>query len=718
MLSKKIKIILVACLVLFASLVSPVFSSKTAYADDEDDADKPSAVNYESIDEQDKEGNTDEIEKTCRDNSRMGWLTCTILLTLTEIPGQLFGLVDDFLQIKPTEVFVTTSSGSNVSYEIWNQFRNIANIIIVVILLIVIFSQITGVGIDNYGIKKLLPKLIAMAIFINLSYIICQLAVDFSNIVGSSLAQIFSTWSSDIFKNQIADDIRTINIVLIIITIIKNTNPMALGPLSVIIILLLLATVVCIGIIWISLGLRNMLVIVFTVVSPVAFALYILPNTQSIFKNWWKVFQACLLIFPICGALYGASLLIQALTFTSDDISFGAALFALVAPVIPFLFIPKLLKAAIAGLGALGATIQSVTSAPKRAASAGVRAAKKTDTYKDFRSNVNRKMQEGRANAAISRLESKESKGKLSESGRRKLARMYETKDQFRREDNAARTILAEQKYAGKSQKEMQDLWRAAYNGNTSDLAALTNVMNSNWGSGAAKFMATTIGESDVASSATLQGSLRTLRNTMRENSGFATNMAKSSDAFDMISNGGLDKNGNAQNLQYFTQNQQIATSNKDIASQHTAAIKRLADEGRITPQMAEEIINDEKIWPTLDDDKRIVFKAIAQKTGANAEFKFKQDNDQGDIFKGLAKDYDEALRQKSQEAQKAAENAQRSMQYSQQQFQDSIEGTLEGINQALRQRPTSTNGGIQIGTTGELNQEIERHRNNPPRNQ
>ncbi len=679
MLSKKIKIITAVCSILFASFLSPIFNISSVYADDESRIE--SALSGKS-----DEDKLDEIEEECENAGIRGlsWVICPILLNLTELPSAMFELIDGFLQINPEEVFVT-SNGSNVSYETWELFRNIANVIIVIVLLIVIFSQVTGMGIDNYGIKKLLPKIIIMAVLINLSYIICQLAVDISNVVGVGLEQIFAKASEQIFQNEISKNIKTIEIVFLIFSSTAGVvalNPVLMAPYAIIISLLLIAAVVCIGIITVSLGMRDMLVIVFTIISPIAFALYILPNTQTIFKNWWKVFKACLLIFPICGALYGASLLIQAITFNSDNISFGAALFALVAPVIPFLFIPKLLKSAISGLGALGATIQSVTSAPKRAASAGVRAAKKSDAYKDFRSNVNRKMQEGRANAAISRLEGKESKGKLSESGRRKLARMYETKDQFRREDNAARTILAEQKYAGKSQKEMQDLWRAAYNGNTSDLAALTNVMNSNWGSGAAKFMAETISGSDIASNATLQGSLRTLRNTMRENSGFATNMAKSADAFDMISNGGLDKNGKAQNLKYFTENQQIATSNKDIAAQHTAAIKRLADEERITPQMAEEIINDEKIWPTLDDDKRTVFKAIAQKKGANAQFKFEQDNSQGDIFKGLAKDYDEELRIRQINARKSAESAARQMQESQANFTSAI----NDLNSELRQ--------------------------------
>ena len=71
-------------------------------------------------------------------------------------------------------MFTTDSvSAQNVPYEGWNTFRDIANVIFVILLMVVIFSQLTGVGIDNYGIKKILPKLIIAAILINLSYLIC-----------------------------------------------------------------------------------------------------------------------------------------------------------------------------------------------------------------------------------------------------------------------------------------------------------------------------------------------------------------------------------------------------------------------------------------------------------------------------------------------------------------------------------------------------------------
>ncbi len=53
-----------------------------------------------------------------------------------------------------------------------------------ILLVIVILSQVTGMYLSNYGIKKVLPRLIITIILVNLSYIACIIMVDLSNVVG------------------------------------------------------------------------------------------------------------------------------------------------------------------------------------------------------------------------------------------------------------------------------------------------------------------------------------------------------------------------------------------------------------------------------------------------------------------------------------------------------------------------------------------------------
>ena len=85
---------------------------------------------------------------------------------------------------------------------VWTYLRNITNIIFVIFFLIVIYSQITGIGISNYGIKRTLPRIIIAAILVNLSYLICILAVDVSNILGVGFRGIFESIQADAIANS------------------------------------------------------------------------------------------------------------------------------------------------------------------------------------------------------------------------------------------------------------------------------------------------------------------------------------------------------------------------------------------------------------------------------------------------------------------------------------------------------------------------------------
>ncbi|MDO5452006.1 MAG: hypothetical protein Q4F56_02870, partial [Candidatus Saccharibacteria bacterium] len=125
----------------------------------------------------------------CKDSlGAIGWLVCPTTGAIAGAVDFLYGLIQDILVINP----ISAEDGSPI-YEIWKYCLGVANIVFIIFLLVVIYSQITGVGISNYGIKKALPKLIVVAILVNLSFLICAIAVDVSNIIGSSLRGVFDS---------------------------------------------------------------------------------------------------------------------------------------------------------------------------------------------------------------------------------------------------------------------------------------------------------------------------------------------------------------------------------------------------------------------------------------------------------------------------------------------------------------------------------------------
>jgi hypothetical protein len=169
-----------------------------------------------------------------------------------------------------------------------------ANIGFIIFFIFVIFSQLTGVGIDNYGIKKVLPKLIVGAILINLSYVICQLCVDLSNILGYGIKSIFEGLSPSIDSITVSQEgasgtcnthsvAGTFILLIGIIAAITAAAILALGPhILVPVFLGLISIIIAIIFCFILLAVRKAFAVLLVIISPLAFMCYILPNTKSL----------------------------------------------------------------------------------------------------------------------------------------------------------------------------------------------------------------------------------------------------------------------------------------------------------------------------------------------------------------------------------------------------------------------------------------------------
>lgn len=274
-------------------------------------------------------------------------------------------------------------SGNDSLRNSWSFFRDIANIIFVILLAAVLFSQFTGFGISNYGIKKILPRLIIMVILVNISFIICQLAVDVSNLLGHAFYDTFKYFSGD------SDNLgRMIGDVLegeggLFSTVGSNTKTyhpsgaatvlsiagvaIAVGTWDTWIIPLLIAIIgfiVSVVFFAILLSVRQAGIIVLIALTPVAVVCYSLPNTKTIFDKWFKLFSSLLMVFPIAGLLMGGGIWASNLMLDTgggrSDAGLGGFFFALTAmllQVIPFFFVPTLVKNSLAAAGQLGAKI-------------------------------------------------------------------------------------------------------------------------------------------------------------------------------------------------------------------------------------------------------------------------------------------------------------------------------------------------------------------------
>lgn len=578
----------------------------------------------------------------------MQWVLCPTLNNTTYTATWIDNLSQELLEVKADRY--NTSSGTHT---VWGTIRNIANVLMIVFLLIVIFSQLTGYGIDNYGIKKMLPRLIMMAIIVNLSYYICAIAIDLSNIAGTGLRDMFGSIGSSISSDSGVGGGGFLTSTLMGIFGAAATGGgaavgaassavalgIAIGPALVIaLIVLVLVVIVAVAILWLMLGAREVIVITCIILSPLAFACFILPNTQNLFKKWWELFKAAIIIFPICGLVSGISAMLRGLEGTDPGVlGVAGSMILMVLPYLVFFLLPMLLKNAIAALGKVGGALTSIGNTVRNGGRAigqgAMRGVQNTEAYKNRQTEAARRRQSESSQRTIDKLEAlkkqrEEAGGQLTDTETRRLARAHETQRRLGLEDQAARTILTERDYAGKSLDNLVEDWNTAFDGGDVDrMNALTNVIVSRHGPGGVSSIASRLADKEIFDSNgdfvvrpdgtnAMEQSFTALQANMMQNSALAGAMQnKASDVFQMVSGGGY-VDGKRQNVSAHAAHNGISTQMKDWATQSNGTIQRAAANGGFDAKMARDLLNstDPAIQSGIqsDKDKRATLEAIA----------------------------------------------------------------------------------------------------------
>lgn len=304
------------------------------------------------------EGDGEEEKNSCGIDG-IGWLVCPVMNFVAGINDAAYSAISGFLDIKPAILSDGNNSGAKQG---WDFFRNIANAIFAVIFLWIIFSQISNVGVSNYGIKKILPRLIIGALLVNLSYYLCQIFVDLSNILGHTLKDALESGAGEIGANSEATGLGSEIIAKILgltgaglfIALAVGLPTLAAGFLAIMTVFIILVV-------------RQAGIILLIAMSPIAFAAWLLPNTEDLFKKWMKMFRGLLLVFPIISLLYGAGKLAGAVlasnaTVDPNNPDETMQLVALAATTMPLIATPFVLQNSLSSLGSIGAKIGKMSA--------------------------------------------------------------------------------------------------------------------------------------------------------------------------------------------------------------------------------------------------------------------------------------------------------------------------------------------------------------------
>lgn len=375
-----------------------------------------------------EDGTTCAVEK-------IGWFVCPIVESSAKIGDNMFSfLADNFLQTEPALISNGDGNGTKTA---WELARNTANILFIIVFIIVIYSQITSTGLSNYGIKRMMPRLIIVAIAMNLSYLICQLVVDLTNTLGYAIMDWLVSLSHTVFSQSVmpvhtpgtpnTTDVSLLGTIATV-AIAGAAVWLLIGPL-IGTIGLIVAT--CIAVVVILL-LRKTFIILLVVVSPLAFVAYLLPNTERLFSKWLNMFWKLLLVFPIVAMLMGGGQLASAIILASghsagygqsaaykakdepcvyldpamkdekcEDGEGPGIMLALVAAgvaVAPLLAVFAVMKGALAAAGAIGGKIAQGVQKGSSGSVSGAQKAYKNSTLGKGRA-YNKKVREGNIKA-------------------------------------------------------------------------------------------------------------------------------------------------------------------------------------------------------------------------------------------------------------------------------------------------------------------------------
>ena len=286
---------------------------------------------------------------TSCDVEGIGWIICPVSNWLADGIDFMYSALQEFLKTKPLE---TTNQNSGI-YLAWVIMRNISNVAFIVAFLVIIYSQLTSVGISNYGVKKMLPRLVIAAVLVNLSFTFCAVLLDLSNVTGYAFQDAFMgikntistvgentgvgwTWSEVIV--MILSNGALAGGVVATVAMGAELLPLALSALVGIGLVLLLVLLI--------MAARQALIVILIIISPLAFVCYLLPGTEKWFKKWRDLFFTMLVFFPAFAVIFGGAqlagiIIIQNATGANGGIM---QILGMVVQVIPLALTPIILK--------------------------------------------------------------------------------------------------------------------------------------------------------------------------------------------------------------------------------------------------------------------------------------------------------------------------------------------------------------------------------------
>lgn len=263
-------------------------------------------------------GGTDETQGATGDDEAcyssgwaLSWVVCPVISAAQGLANTIYEFVEDQLQFRVEDGNKKDSLGDKETREdvknVWNNFRILVSALVVILMLAMVIGQAIGSGpFDAYTVKKMLPRLVAGVILIQLSWPIFSWVINFVDDLGRGLADIMYApfdGADALNLNEILKGFEGYAGGFSWIGIVGGIVAAVVAPFFLLGILLTVLAALFAG--FLTLIFRKILIILALIFAPVALIAWMMPNDglRRYWKLWWDNFIKALIMFPLIIAI-------------------------------------------------------------------------------------------------------------------------------------------------------------------------------------------------------------------------------------------------------------------------------------------------------------------------------------------------------------------------------------------------------------------------------
>ncbi|MDZ4221283.1 MAG: hypothetical protein U1C18_00230, partial [Patescibacteria group bacterium] len=212
----------------------------------------------------------------------IGWVA-TIMSSIASVIIELAGkllivLIELLLVIVKYNEFINAPAVERG----WILIRDFTNMAFLVIFIAIAYATILGV--EKYEWKRLLPKLLMMAVAVNFSKTISGVVIDAAQVLMITFVNGFKDVAAgNLIRGLGLADMLSIRQ----LGADENVTDSAIAAASILAVVLLVIAVIVVGVIVMMFLVRIMYLWILIIMAPLAFLMGATPGAEHLFKQWW-----------------------------------------------------------------------------------------------------------------------------------------------------------------------------------------------------------------------------------------------------------------------------------------------------------------------------------------------------------------------------------------------------------------------------------------------